>query len=150
MMKTLKNLIVLAALLAFPALYANEVGVLIVSKDVKITNITKSELENIFLGRQTLWENGKRINIALSSENSNLLENFLLDNVGQDKRRFQKYWLKKVFAGYGIAPKIFKEDDKAREYTKQQESTIAFITVTESAVPKDFNIVTVEGRNYFE
>ena len=62
----------------------------------------------------------------MSLQNPERVNEFLLDNVGQNQRRFKKYWLKKVFAGYGIAPKIFKNDKKALEFINQQE--IQFFT----------------------
>ena len=126
------------------SIYALDKGVIVVSDDVDITQLSKSDLENIFLGRKTLWSNGKRIKIGLCSENSKKLNQFLIENIGQNKRRFKKYWLKKVFAGYGRAPKIFDNNDKALKFIKEQENSIAYMTVQNNKQLEGINIINIK------
>lgn len=138
----IKTFIILS--LFVQSLYALEKGVIVVSDDVDITQLSKNDLENIFLGRKTLWSNGKRIKIGLSSENSKELNQFLIENIGQNKRRFKKHWLKKVFAGYGRAPKIFDNNDKALKFVKEQENSIAYMTVQNNKQLKGINVVNIK------
>lgn len=145
----IKTLLFLSFLTVAPSLFADEKGVLVVGEDVDITNLSANELENIFLGRQTLWSNGKRIQIAISTQNDEKLEQFLIENIGQNKRRFKKYWLKKVFSGYGIAPKLFNSNDKALDFAKSQENAITYLMV-DSDIPTDtLKIINVNGKKYF-
>ena len=145
-MKTLilKTIFILSCLIFIPSVYAKERGVIAVSNDVDISKISQNDLQNIFLGRKTHWDNGKRIKIALSAENSTKLDEFLVNTVGKSKRRFKKYWLKKVFAGYGIAPKIFTDNEKAIKFTQEQENSITYISIN-----KNFSIVGIKIINIY-
>ncbi len=142
----MKNIIKILFILSLinSSIYAAKKGALVVSKDVNIESISKNDLKDILLGRKTLWNNGSRIRIAISSEDSEKLNQFLIDNIEQNKRRFKKYWLKRVFAGYGIAPKIFKNDEKALNYAQSQENSITYMTIEEDKVPSGVTIVSVE------
>ena len=121
--------LVIVTLLSYTAnADANSKGILIASEDVKIEKLSKNEIERIFLGKTTIWEDGTRIQVGLSNSDDLATESFLKEFIGKNKRRFKKYWLKLVFAGYGIAPKFFKDDEKAIKYTKQQDGVITFIS----------------------
>ena len=146
-MKTiLKTLLFVSCVVFAPSLYAENRGVIVVSNDVDISNISKTDLQNIFLGRKTLWDDGKRIQIGLSAENSTQLDDFLVSNIGQNKRRFKKYWLKKVFAGYGIAPRIFTNNEKAIKFAQEQENSIAYVTVDEAEHIEGMRIIDIQGE----
>lgn len=143
----IRTLFILNLLIA--SLYSTEQGVIVVSDNLDITNISKSDLEDIFLGRKTLWNNGKRIKIALSSQNAEKLNKFLVDNIGQNKRRFKKHWLKKVFSGYGIAPKIFNKNDKALAFAKKQDNSISYIIIENDTQLQGIKVIDIEGEKYF-
>ncbi|MFT5659924.1 MAG: ABC-type phosphate transport system substrate-binding protein [Sulfurimonas sp.] len=123
--------------------YANE-NVIGVSADIEITKLTKNELKNIFLGRKTLWDNGEPIRVGISLQNPEKLNKFLTNNIGQTQRRFKKYWLKKVFAGYGIAPKIFKDDKKALEFIGKHENSIIYISAEDMLTLKEVKTISIE------
>lgn len=125
-------------------LNASERGVLVVSDDVKITGLTKDQLAGIFLGQTTMWNSGRRINIGYSTKDGERVEAFFQEYIGKSQRRFKKYWVKKVFAGYGIAPKLFSSNEKALEYVKRLEGVIVFVTPDASESLKGFRIVSIE------
>ena len=139
----LKTMFVLSCFIFIPSVYAQERGVIVVSNDVDISKISQSDLQSIFLGKKTLWNDGKRIKIGLSTEDTAKLDGFLTDNIGKTKRRFKKYWLKKVFAGYGIAPKIFNNNEKAIQFAQEQENSITYITVNEDHSMEGVKIINI-------
>jgi len=146
----IKSLFIVSSLLfATPSLFAEQKGVIVVSEDVNIDNLSKKELERIFLGKTTIWENGKRIQIGLSTNNSEKTSHFFNDVIGKNQRRFKKYWLKIVFAGYGIAPKLFKNDKNAINYTKKQEGVIAFVTTDSIKNVQGLKVISIDGKEYF-
>lgn len=138
--------LLLTALLAFsiPSLHADSDGVIIASKDVNVEKLSKNELERIFLGKTTIWDNGTRIQVGLSNSDDQKIEAFLKNSIGKNKRRFKKYWLKLVFAGYGIAPKFFKNDEKAIKYIKKQEGVIAFISTKDIKDVEGFKVISID------
>lgn len=138
--------LLLTTLLVFSVsnVHAGSKVVLIASKDVKIEKLSKNELERIFLGKTTIWEDGTRIQVGLSNSDDEKTENFLKNFIGKNKRRFKKYWLKLVFAGYGIAPKFFKDDEKAINYTKKQEGVITFISSKKLDDIKGVKVISID------
>ncbi|PHQ65529.1 MAG: hypothetical protein COB99_03485 [Sulfurimonas sp.] len=150
-MKIFNKIIKVLLLLSFiiPSVYALEKNVIVISDNIDITELSKSDLENIFLGRKTFWSHGERISISLSSQNPSALNQFLTDYIGQNKRRFKKFWLKKVFSGYGIAPKIFKNNEKALKFLKEHENSIIYMTVDDSQKLEGIKLINVDGKKYF-
>ena len=152
-MKTIKNItkifVILSFLILAPSVYASDKSVIVVGKNVDISELSKRDIENIFLGRKTIWNDGAQIHIAISSYDSKKVDQFFDDYVGKSKRRFKKYWLKKVFAGYGIAPRMFKTTQKAIDFVKRQDNSISFITVSDEDTVEGLKIVSVDGRKYF-
>lgn len=126
-------------------LEAKEVGALIVSDDVTVDNLTRDELAGIFLGKKSNWDDGKRINIGYTLHTKEKTEIFFDELVGQDHRRFKKYWLKKVFSGYGVAPRLFKTPEQALEFVKAHEGCIMFVTVDDTKDLEGFKLVAVDG-----
>jgi len=125
--------------------HADYKGSIVVSKDVNIEKLSKSEIERIFLGKTTILEDGTRIQVVLSTSDSDVTDNFLKDFTGKSQRRFKKYWLKLVFAGYGIAPKFFKSDEKAKSYIQKQDGVIAFISDNDLKDTKNLKKVLVSN-----
>jgi len=147
---TYKSLLLASLLsLTVPSLYADSKGMIVVSEDVNIQKLTKNELESIFLGKKTIWENGKRIQIGLSTNKNEKTEYFFKNYIGKNERRFKKYWLKLVFAGYGTAPKLFKDNNKAINYTKKQDGVIAFVTTNDIQNIKGLKVISVDGKESF-
>jgi ABC-type phosphate transport system substrate-binding protein len=125
--------------------FADSKGVILASKNLNIDKLTKEEIERIFLGKTTILEDGTRIQVVLSTSDSKVTDSFLKDFTGKSQRRFKKYWLKLVFAGYGIAPKFFKNDEKARSYIEKQEGVIAFISDNETKGLKNLKRIHVSN-----
>lgn len=128
---------------------AAQQSVIVASNNIKIQDLSKKQLEKIFLGKTTILEDGTRINLALSTQNSKKVNNFFDNYIGKSQRRFKKYWLKKVFAGYGIAPKMFKNSKLAIEYVAQRENVIAFVTIDDENPPKDLTLISIDTQKYF-
>jgi len=125
-------------------IYADTEGKIIVGKDVEMNNISKKEIENIFLGRQTMWDNGKRIKIAISANKSDKMDAFYSEYIGKTSSRFKKYWLKKVFAGYGVAPKLFKDSDRIMSFVKKEGSSIALVMSDEIKDANGIKVIDIE------
>ncbi len=137
--------ILMASLLLLVNTSAYAEGCIVVSKDIKVEEFTKDEIERIFLGKTTILRDGTRVQVVLSSGDDKIANGFLKKFTGKTQRRFKKYWLKLVFAGYGIAPKFFKNDQKAKEYIENQEGVVAFITEDEIKDMKNLKMVIVSN-----
>jgi ABC-type phosphate transport system substrate-binding protein len=140
-----KQIIILLLMASFGLLEAREMGVVIAGKDVGTAAITKEELANIFLGKKTIWDDGSRIAIGYMPIPADIADSFFDTLLGHGHQRFKKYWLKKVFAGYGIAPKLFK----SVEFVERNEGSIAFVTVSDIRELGNARTVLVDGKMGF-
>lgn len=147
--KLIKSITLLSLLFIYSNVNASEIGLIVASDNIKINKLSKNELENIFLGKTTILENGTHVNIAYSTQNSEKVNYFFKNYIEKSQRRFKKYWLKKVFAGYGIAPKIFKNNKLTIDYIKKHENVIAFITVDDKDTLEDVLIIAIDGEKSF-
>lgn len=150
-MRHYKHLIlsILSLLAVTVHLHAAEVGVVLVSDEVSVRELSKNELASIFLGKKTNWDDGTRINIAYMNDDSPKVEEFFEEYVGKSHRRFKKYWVKKVFAGYGIAPKLLRNVEKAVEFVNRYRGAIAFVTVPDETQLNGLQSVRVDGVSAF-
>lgn len=130
-------------------LEAREIGALLVGKDVEIRELSKNELANIFLGKKTNWKDGTRINIGYMLTPTQKVEQFFDEFIGRSHHRFKKYWVKKVFAGYGIAPKLFKDAENAIAFLKRNRGSIVFVTVSDSNKLANLRKINVDGKTEF-
>ena len=130
-------------------LQADEVGVVLVSDEVSVRELSKNELANIFLGKKTNWDDGTRISIGYMNDASKKTEAFFEEYIGQSHRRFKKYWVKKVFAGYGVAPKLFRDMEKAVEFLNRYKGGIAFVTVSDERELQGLQTVRIAGASRF-
>lgn len=140
--------IVLFTLMSLGA-WADEMSVLAVSPDVAKEEISRQDLVNIFLGKQTNWPDGRHINIGYCILPDSKVDQFLEKWVGKNHRRFKKYWVKKVFAGYGVAPKMFKNVKKSLDFVKKQEGSIVFVTVSGEWELEGVKTLKVDGTSSF-
>ena len=144
-MKQIRQIIFSFALVAVTAVcvHAGEVGVVLVGKEVSVRELSKSELASIFLGKKTNWDDGTRINIGYMSDHSEKMEAFFEEYVGQSHRRFKKYWVKKVFAGYGIAPRLLRDVENAVDFINRYKGGIAFVTLSDESEIKELRTIRI-------
>ncbi len=150
-MKQLRQIILtlIAVALTSGWLHAGEIGVLLAGEDVTARELTKNELASIFLGKKTNWDDGTRINIGYLVDDSRKMKRFFEEMIGKSHRRFKKYWVKKVFAGYGVAPKLFRDVENAVEFIGRYKGGLVFVTVSDAAKLEGVRTISVEGTTEF-
>jgi len=131
------------------AAMAQEMRVLAISADVSVEQIDRAELANIFLGKQTNWADGKHINIGYSLQPEEDVDAFLEQWVGKNHRRFKKFWVKKVFAGYGVAPKMFKTSKRALDFVRKHEGALVFVRIDSEDELEGLRVLQVDGKTSF-
>lgn len=117
----------IVALLFFPtATWAGE-PIVIVNQNNSISSINKDELAQIFLGRKTLWEDGKRIEPGLLATNNSTIRIFLKEVCKKTPRRFNAHWMKRIFAGSGVRPATFSSVNSAVQYVLSHPEAIVVV-----------------------
>jgi len=99
--------------------------VIIGNKDIPESSLSKTDIQNIFLGKKTKLGSTKIAFVILKS--GDVHENFLKVYLSRTPAQYKKYWKKIVFTGKGKAPKSLKTEEALVEHVKNTEGAIGYI-----------------------
>lgn len=122
-----RMLIVCAILLGFTlsAGAASDI-VVIAHKDVKDESLSKDDVQDIYLGKKTKWEDNSEIK-PVQYKSGTLHEDFLKDYVNRSRRLYQNHWNKMVFTGQGFPPKSFETYKELIEYIADTPGAVGYV-----------------------
>lgn len=99
--------------------------VIIGNKNIPESSLSKTDIQNIFLGKKTKLDSTKITFVMLKS--GDVHKSFLKEYLSRTPAQYKKYWKKIVFTGKGKAPKAFKTEEDLIEYVKNTEKAIGYI-----------------------
>lgn len=105
--------------------------VVITNKDVSTGSLTKAELQSIFLGEKTRWDDGKHITI-INLEAGDVQKSFLQAIVEKTPSQYESYWKKLIFTGKATAPKSSSDISKVLEFVAGQQGAIGYVAAGEA------------------
>lgn len=103
-----------------------EETVIIVNKSVTDSTLTRDDVEKIFLGRKTRWDDDQSIHFVIL-EKVGVHGDFLKTYIGKTESQYSMFWKKMVFTGKGSMPKSFKTVEEIMEYVAATPGSISFI-----------------------
>jgi len=106
----------------------NDVDVLIVvNKEVGVSEISSAQLRDIFIGAQSRLSDGSRA-VPVILKGGAVHEVFLRKHVGDSPGEFRTRWLKAVFTGQGAMPKEFTSEGAALDYVAATPGAIGYVS----------------------
>ena len=111
------------ALLEFRTAHAQEI---IVNASVKITEISKSDLGDIFTGASSNYEDGSRA-VAVNLKTGPVREALLKNYVGKSDAAYCAAWRVLVFSGQSVMPKNFDTEVALIDYVAFVPGAIGYI-----------------------
>jgi ABC-type phosphate transport system substrate-binding protein len=124
----IQSLILAVFFFGFPSMLLAGDYVVITNKDVSASSLSKSELQSIFLGERTKWDDGKHINIVILAQ-GDVHKSFLQDIVEKTPSQYESFWKKLIFTGKATAPKSLDSIEKIVEYVAGQQGAIGYVSV---------------------
>jgi ABC-type phosphate transport system substrate-binding protein len=111
------------SMLSFPGEYS-----VVVNKANPVEEISAKDLQMIFLGEKTTWEDGNQIKLAVVNS-GDLYGEFARNVVKMTAVQFSMYWKQKIFTGSGVGTEIkfFNAGDKLKEYVAATPEAIGYI-----------------------
>jgi ABC-type phosphate transport system substrate-binding protein len=110
-------------LLSLGSLHAQ---VIVANASVKVAEISKSDLLDIFTGASANFSNGSRA-IPVTLKGGPVHEEFLKRFIGKKDLLFRGDWRVLVFSGKGTMPKAFATDDELLEYVASVPGAIGYV-----------------------
>jgi len=106
--------------------------VVIVHPDNPVTQISRVELEKIFMGKRGFWEWGKPIRTADLIEQENKEEDssraiFATEFLGKNLAILKSYWIRAIFSGKGQPPLVFGKTEDVVKFVEDNVGAIAYI-----------------------
>ncbi len=98
----------------------------VANKEVLVSSLRKAEIQAIFLGDKTRWEDGKPIKIAVL-EGGAASKAFLQNVVGKTPSQYELYWKKLVFNGKAVAPRSFDDAAALIQFVSGTYGAVGFV-----------------------
>lgn len=103
---------------------------LIANKNVPISSLSKTDVQSIFLGEKTKWDDGSTIEFAVMGS-GDFHKSFLKDVIGKTQSQFDSYWMRMVFAGKARALKPFSKVKEVIKFVANHPDAIGYVPVGE-------------------
>ena len=105
--------------------------VVVVSKANSISELSKREVIDIYMGRYITFPDGKSAKPLDLAKQSQLKNDFYLRLVDQNERKINAYWARLLFSGRAKPPESMASINEILSHLKMSESAIAYIPGSE-------------------
>lgn len=106
--------------------YAVDVRI-VANKNVSVSSLDEQELKQIFLGRKTQWENGRKIRFV-TLDGGATHEHFLKTYVKRTPAQYSRYLKKQVFSGKARRPPSFHSEKAVIEFVAGANGAIGYVS----------------------
>ena len=130
-----------AAMIAFvpagPAMAEPETIYVFVNNNVPDSELTRMEIQNIYLGRKDRWSDNQRI-IFTTLGQGRCQEAFISQYVQRTSTQFDNYWKRQIFTGQGQPPRSFASESDLIDHVSRTTGAVGY-----SCTPPDTGKVKV-------
>lgn len=102
--------------------------VVIANPDLSVDSIESKDLERIYLGKKTRWEDGTSI-VTVMLKGGTVHDEFIEDYVDRSVQRFATYWRQMVFTGKGVPPRSFVLETDLVAFVAKTPGSLGFASV---------------------
>lgn len=130
--KSIKKLILFSLTVSWgicfqlPVTWSSELA-LIVNPANSNTEITKTELVAIYMGKMTNFANSGAIKPVDYTDADDIKKNFYIKILEKDIEKMKRYWVKRIFSGQGSPPKALEKPSEVLDFVAKNEGGIGYI-----------------------
>ena len=119
-------LLMLVILCACTILRAQGV-IIVVNKNLPVSQITETQLRDIFIGVRSQFDNGTRA-VPVLLKGGPVHEVFLHRHIGDTPDEFRIRWRRAIFTGQGAMPKEFSTEAALIQYIEVTPGAIGYVS----------------------
>ena len=108
-----------------PVAAANDDLVIIANPGLDDNSIEQKDLQRIYLGKQTRWEDNTSI-VPVMLKTGPLHDEFIEGYLERSVQRFVTYWRQMVFTGKGVPPKSFASESDLVDFVAHTPGSVGF------------------------
>jgi ABC-type phosphate transport system substrate-binding protein len=116
----------------FPGIAVADDLFVIGNRSVPVAELSADDIQNIYLGKKKVWENGMKIEIAVLGDGA-ATDRFLKEYVKKNSSTFNNYWKKQIFTGGGKPPVSFEKEKDMIDYVSKTKGAVGYLTSQSSA-----------------
>lgn len=116
-----------SAVLLLASLACAQDAMIVVNSSVPVSQITETQLRDIFTGVRTRFDNGTRA-VPVMLKGGPVHEVFLHRHVGDTPDEFRVRWRKAVFTGQGSMPKECRSEAELLNYVEATPGAIGYVS----------------------
>ena len=116
-----------SAVLLLASLACAQDVMIVVNSSVPVSQITETQLRDIFTGVRTRFDNGTRA-VPVMLKGGPVHEVFLNRHVGDTPDEFRVRWRKAVFTGQGSMPKECRSEAELLNYVEATPGAIGYVS----------------------
>lgn len=109
-----------------PAVFAENITI-ICNKSVVENSVSADDLEKIFTGNITRWDDNSMVVLALL-KNKDVSKAFLKKYVGMTTRTYEKCLKKKIYTGGFKQPKTFRTESEMIQFVGATSGAVGYVT----------------------
>ncbi len=128
--KILLTILLAALMVPQASAQASSSYCLIVNQNNAMTQISRTDVARIYLGKKTLWTSGKRIKPVMLDLQDAVVEQFVRELLTQSSAQFRTYWRKRLFSGGGAPPRVLHSQEEALTYVRKYPFAIGIVERT--------------------
>jgi ABC-type phosphate transport system substrate-binding protein len=113
--------------------------VVVVHKDMDVSQLTQSQVKKIFLARKKHLPSGQFVNPADHDDSKEIYKTFYDKVAHKSIRKMKKYWVLLTFTGKAVAPRVYKSDKDIVSAILSYKNIIAYID--NSSLTKDLKVI---------
>jgi ABC-type phosphate transport system substrate-binding protein len=139
----MKKLLYAFLLVAFASIFvvqAKAQVIVIANPGVKATEVSKSDLKDVFTGNATSLKDGSRV-VPILLKAGTVHEEFLQAYIGKNDSAYRAGWRSLVFSGQASMPKSLDSDAAVVEFVAHSNGAIGYIS--KSAPHEGVKVLTV-------
>jgi ABC-type phosphate transport system substrate-binding protein len=141
--RALQLLLLVALSLAAAPRRALAQFIVVVHADNPVAAISRAELANYLLGKETRWPHGPTVVPVDQPVDSRIRQAFSLAVLRQPAAAVRLYWQQQQFAGRGTTPPQFATDREVLEFIRRSPGGVGYITASAPMQPGTRALVVV-------
>ncbi|MDF1884368.1 hypothetical protein JHD49_10485 [Sulfurimonas sp. SAG-AH-194-C21] len=103
-------------------------GAVITNKTTAIDSLSASDVKSFFMKKKTSFSNGKSVEVADQTEDSDTYNEFTKTVIGKKPKKLKRYWSKRVFSGKGTPPKVVGDDAAMLKWVAKTPNSLGYIS----------------------
>jgi ABC-type phosphate transport system substrate-binding protein len=112
--------------------------VIVAHTTVPSASLSKSEMENLLLGKSTTWSDDSKVVLA-GLDDDEIHSTFVVEFTGKTAAQYKTYWKKRVFTGKGKAPKTLRSEERLIDFVARTPGAVGYVSRATATDPKIVN-----------